>query len=184
MTTRINALNPRATPPREQKQQQNQDDLPSQQISELEYTTRILEASLRRLEDRLKEEGYSSVEYELYPFDSNRVVITFGAEVLRKDRVGDLEIQIIDSRNYSISIGDIKLIDKTTLEGDIECHTWSGQLAVNASPNKFYMADVKLIFRGKFSVVLSFDSKKDIEQVSDIIAKDVEECVSKVRKSS
>ena len=148
------------------------------------------------MEDRLKEEGYSSVEHELYPFDSNRVVITFGAEVLRKDRVGDIEIQITDNRYYSISIGDIKLIDNvtpeggknTTLEGEIECRTWSGQLAVNTSPNKFYMADVKLILRDKISAMLSFESEKDIEkdikQISDIIAKYVNACVSKVMKSS
>ena len=148
----------------------------------LKYITSIFDTSLRQVGERLNER-FLSVEYELFPFDSARVVMTFGAERVREDRINELEVPIADSRYYSLSLGDLKVNDNE-LEGEVECHTWSGPLVVNPSPSELYMADVKLVFSDKFSVRLSFDRAEDIGQISSIIYRAAEECVSKVKEKN
>ena len=147
----------------------------------IKYVASILDGSLRQVGERLNER-FLSVEYELFPFDSDRVVLTFGAEKVREDRINGLEVPIADSRYYSLSLGDLKVNDDK-LEGEVECRTWSGPLVVNPSPTESYMADVKLVFSDKFSVRLSFDRAEDIGQISSIIYRAAEECVSKVRET-
>ena len=120
------------------------------------------------------------MEYELFPFDSARVVMTFGAERVREDRINELELPIADSRYYSLSLGDLKVNDDK-LEGEVECHTWSGPLVVNSSPSELYMADVKPVLSSKFTVRLSFKRAEDLGQISNIVYKYMEECVYKVK---
>ena len=148
----------------------------------LKYITAVFESSLRRAGERLKER-FISVEYELFPFDSDRVVLTFGAERVREERAGELEIPVVDARYYSLSLGDLKVNDNE-LEGEVECRTWSGPLVVNPSPSELYMAEVKLVFSSKFSVRLSFNRADDLEQVSSVIYRAAEECVSKVKEKN
>ena len=143
----------------------------------LKYIVSILDGSLRQVGERLKER-FLSVEYELFPFDSDRMVMTFGAE-----RSGELEIPVVDARYYLLSLGNLKVNDRE-LEGEVECHTWSGPLVVNSSPSELYMADVKPVFSDKFSVRLSFDRAEDIGQISSIIFRAAEECVSKVKEKN
>ena len=148
----------------------------------LKYITSIFDTSLRQVGERLNER-FLSVEYELFPFDSARVVMTFGAERVREDRINVLEVPIADSRYYSLSLGDLKVNDDK-LEGEVECHTWNGSLVVNPSPTESYMADVKLVFINKFSVRLSFNWTEDVVQISSVIYRAAEECVSKIRRES
>ena len=148
----------------------------------LKYIASILDGSLQKAGERLKEK-FLSVEYELFPFDSDRVVMTFGAERVREERVGELEVPIADSRYYSLSLGDLKVNDNE-LEGEVECHTWSGPLVVNSSPTESYMADVKTVFSNEFSVRLSFNRAEDVGQVSSVIYRAAEECVSKVKEKN
>ena len=148
----------------------------------LKYITAVFESSLQKAGERLKER-FLSVEYELFPFDSDRVVLTFGAEKVREERVRELEVPIVDARYYSLSLGDLK-VNNDKLEGEVECRTWSGPLVVNSSPSELYMADVKLVFSSKFSVRLSFDRADDLEQVSSVIYRAAEECVSKVKEKN
>ena len=148
----------------------------------MKYITSILDGSLHQVGERLKEK-FLSVEYELFPFDSARVVMTFGAERVREDRINELELPIADSRYYSLSLSDLKVNDNE-LEGEVECHTWSGPLVVNSSPTESYMADVKTVFSNEFSVRLSFNRAEDVGQVSSVIYRAAEECVSKVKEKN
>ncbi|BBG23399.1 hypothetical protein IC006_0683 [Sulfuracidifex tepidarius] len=51
--------------------------LPILKSNNLKYLTKVFELALHQVESRLKEDkGFLHVEYELYPFDSGRVVIT------------------------------------------------------------------------------------------------------------
>ena len=148
----------------------------------LKYITAVFESSLRQVGERLKER-FISVEYELFPFDSDRVVLTFGAEKVREERVRELEVPVVDARYYSLSLGDLK-VNNDKLEGEVECRTWSGPLVINPSPTELYMADVKLVFSSKFSASLSFYRAKDVEQISGVIYRAAEECVSKVKEKN
>ena len=148
----------------------------------LKYITSIFNTSLRQVGERLKER-FLSVEYELFPFDSDRVVMAFGAERMREDRINVLEVPVVDARYYSLSLGDLKVNDDK-LEGEVECRTWSGPLVVNSSPSELYMADVKLVFSSKFSVRLSFNWAEDVVQISSVIYRAAEECVSKVKEKN
>ena len=148
----------------------------------LKYIASILDGSLQKAGERLKER-FLSVEYELFPFDSDRVVMTFGAEKVREERAGELEVPIVDARYYSLSLGNLKVNDDK-LEGEVECRTWSGPLVVNPSPTESYMADVKLVFSNEFSVRLSFNRAEDLGQISSVIYRAAEECVSKVKEKN
>ena len=141
----------------------------------IKYVASVLDGSLRQVGERLKER-FLSVEYELFPFDSDRAVMTFGTE-----RVGGLELPIADSRYYSLSLGNLRVNDNE-LEGEVECHTWSGPLVVNPSLTEFYMADVMLVFADKFSVRLMFDSVEDVRRISNRMQRVAEECLSKIRR--
>jgi|SRR5579875_261537 len=54
----------------------------------LNYLTSVFEVALHRVEDELIRENMKSVEYELYPFDSDRIVITASNERVSEEKMG------------------------------------------------------------------------------------------------
>jgi hypothetical protein len=45
----------------------------------LDYLTHVLDEALHKVENELRKK-FTSVEYEIYPFDTNRIVITASGE--------------------------------------------------------------------------------------------------------
>jgi hypothetical protein len=45
----------------------------------LDYLTHVLDEALHRVENELRKK-FTSVEYEIYPFDTNRIAITASGE--------------------------------------------------------------------------------------------------------
>ncbi|AKA74682.1 hypothetical protein SULI_13020 [Saccharolobus solfataricus] len=157
---------------------------------QLRYLTTVFEKALEQVKYKLEEdEKFLSVEYELYPFDSDRIVITASNKKIREDmqktEEGELRIPIVDTKTYSVSIENLR-IDQNILKGDVGCFTWAGPLVSVRSPTDFYMADVKTVekINERFEVHLSFESIDDTKKLVDAIFNVTKECITKATEQN
>jgi hypothetical protein len=149
----------------------------------LDYLTHVLDEALHKVEDELRKK-FTSVEYEIYPFDTNRIVITASGEKIGNEKIGETEllIPIVDDRAYSISIENLR-IAQNHLIGEVGCFTWRGQLVTIKSPTEFYRSNVeKMKLNNLFSKYLYFKEDKDIDEIARDILNIFEKCVTKMRK--
>jgi hypothetical protein len=149
----------------------------------LDYLTHVLDEALHKVEDELRKK-FTSVEYEIYPFDTNRIVITASGEKIGEKKIGETEllIPIVDDRAYSISIENLR-IAQNHLIGEVGCFAWRGQLVTIKSPTEFYRSNVeKMKLNNLFSKYLYFKEDKDIDEIARDILNIFEKCVTKMRK--
>jgi hypothetical protein len=148
----------------------------------LDYLTHVLDEALHKVEDELRKK-FTSVEYEIYPFDTNRIVITASGEKIGDEKIGETEllIPIVDDRTYSISIENLS-IDQNHLIGEVGCFAWRGQLVTIKSPTEFYRSNVEKMKLNVFDKFLYFKADKDIDEIARDILNIFEKCVTKMRK--
>ena len=149
----------------------------------LDYLTHVIDEALHKVEDELRKK-FTSVEYEIYPFDTNRIVITASGEKIGEKKIVETEllIPIVDDRTYSISIENLR-IAQDRLIGEVGYFAWRGQLVTIKSPTEFYRSNVeKMKLNNVFSEHLYFEKDKDIDEIARDILKIFEECVTKMRK--
>jgi hypothetical protein len=149
----------------------------------LDYLTHVIDEALHKVEDELRKK-FTSVEYEIYPFDTNRIVITASGEKIGDEKIGETEllIPIVDDRTYSISIENLR-IAQDRLIGEVGYFAWRGQLATIKSPTEFYRSNVeKMKLNNVFSKYLYFKEDKDIDEIARDILNIFKECVTKMHE--
>jgi hypothetical protein len=149
----------------------------------LDYLTHVLDEALHKVEDELRKK-FTSVKYEIYPFDTNRIVIASGGEKIGEKKIGETEllIPIIDDRTYSISIENLRIV-QNHLIGEVGCFAWRGRLVTIKSPTEFYRSNVeKMKLNNLFSKYLYFKEDKDIDEIARDILNIFEKCVTEMRK--
>ncbi len=149
----------------------------------LDYLTHVIDEALHKVEDELRKK-FTSVEYEIYPFDTNRIVITASGEKIGDEKIGETEllIPIVDDRTYSISIENLR-IAQDRLIGEVGYFAWRGQLATIKSPTEFYRSNVeKMKLNNVFSEHLYFEKDKDIDEIARDILNIFKECVTKMHE--
>jgi len=149
----------------------------------LDYLTHVLDEALQKVEDELRKK-FTSVEYEIYPFDTNRIVITASGEKIGDEKIGETEllIPIVDDRTYSISIENLSIV-QNHLIGEVGCFAWRGQLVTIKSPTEFYGSNVeKMKLNNSFSKYLYFKEDKDIDEIARDILNIFEKYVTEMRK--
>jgi hypothetical protein len=149
----------------------------------LDYLTHVIDEALHKVEDELRKK-FTSVEYEIYPFDTNRIVITASGEKIGDEKIGETEllIPIVDDRTYSISIENLR-IAQDRLIGEVGYFAWRGQLATIKSPTEFYSSNVeKMKLNNVFSEHLYFKEDKDIDEIARDILNIFKECVTKMHE--
>jgi hypothetical protein len=149
----------------------------------LDYLTHILEEALRRVENELRKK-FTSVEYEIYPFDTNRIVITASGEKIGDEKIGETEllIPIVDDRTYSISIENMRIV-QNHLIGEVGCFAWRGQLVTIKSPTELYRSNVKKMkLNNAFSKFLYFEEDKDIDEIAGDILNIFRKCITEMRE--
>lgn len=149
----------------------------------LDYLTHVIDEALHKVEDELRKK-FTSVEYEIYPFDTNRIVITASDEKIGDEKIGETEllIPIVDDRTYSISIENLR-IAQDRLIGEVGYFAWRGQLATIKSPTEFYRSNVeKMKLNNVFSEHLYFEKDKDIDEIARDILNIFKECVTKMHE--
>ncbi len=149
----------------------------------LDYLTHVIDEALHKVEDELRKK-FTSVEYEIYPFDTNRIVITASGEKIGDEKIGETEllIPIVDDRTYSISIENLRLA-QDRLIGEVGYFAWRGQLVTIKSPTEFYISNVeKMKLNNVFSKYLYFKEDKDIDEIARDILNIFKECVTKMHE--
>ncbi|WP_221288661.1 hypothetical protein [Stygiolobus caldivivus] len=145
----------------------------------LKYLTEVFELALHEVKGRLKEEeGFLSVEYELYPFDSERIVITASNRKVGEEEEGETHIPIVGSKTYSLSIENLRMEGRNTLRGDAYCFTWDGPL-VSVSNGGVYRSKVTSIVQNKvIRVTLSLNNViNDANRIVNAISEVLNECI-------
>jgi hypothetical protein len=149
----------------------------------LDYLTHVLDEALHKVEDELRKK-FTSVEYEIYPFDTNRIVITASGKKIGYEKIGETEllIPIIDDMTYSISIENLRIV-QNNLIGEVGCFAWRGRLVTIKSLTEFYRSNVeKMKLNNAFSEYLYFKEDKDIDEIARDILNIFEECATEMRK--
>ncbi len=144
----------------------------------LKYLTKVFELALREVESRLTEEkGFLSVEYELYPFDSERIVITASNRKIGEDvEEGEMRIPVVDPKTYSLSIENLRIEGESKLTGDAYCFMWNGPLVGVAT--EVYRVKVTPVIENKtFNVTLSLSNvNKDANIIANEISEILDNC--------
>ncbi|HII74198.1 hypothetical protein [Sulfurisphaera tokodaii] len=145
----------------------------------LKYLTEVFELALHEVKRRLTEEkGFLFVEYELYPFDSERIVITASNRKIGEEEEDELRIPIVDSKTYSLSIENLRIEERNTLRGDTYCFIWNGSL-VSVSNEEVYRAKVTPVVQNRMlRVTLSLNNViNDAIIIMNAISEVLNECI-------
>ncbi|WP_390530237.1 hypothetical protein [Sulfurisphaera ohwakuensis] len=145
----------------------------------LKYLTEVFELALHEVKSKLTEEkGFLSVEYELYPFDSERIVITASNRKIGEEEEGEIRIPIVDSKTYSLSIENLRIEGRNTLRGDAYCFKWNGPL-VSVSNEGVYRSEITPVVQNRMlSVTLSLNNViNDAKIIVNAISEVLNECI-------